>query len=111
VPVLRLLGVKIGRGVYIDTTDFTEFDCAEIGDNAEINAWSGPQTHLFEDRIMKIGRVRIGAGTTIRARSTVLYDAEVGDGALLGPLTLVLKGERIPNDSAWLGSPAQPGRR
>lgn len=111
VPVLRLLGVKIGRGVYIDTTDFTEFDCAEIGDNAEINAWSGPQTHLFEDRIMKIGRVRIGAGTTIRARSTVLYDAEVGDGAILGPLTLVLKGERIPDDSAWLGSPAQPGRR
>ena len=111
VPVLRLLGVKIGKGVYIDTTDFTEFDCAEIGDQAEINAWSGPQTHLFEDRIMKIGRVRIGAGTTVRARSTVLYDAEVGNGAMLGPLTLVLKGERIPEDSAWLGSPAQPGRR
>jgi non-ribosomal peptide synthetase-like protein len=111
VPVLRLLGVKIGRGVYLDTTDFTEFDCAEIGDQAEINAWSGPQTHLFEDRIMKIGRVRIGAGTTVRARSTVLYDAEVGNGAMLGPLTLVLKGERIPEDSAWLGSPAQPGRR
>lgn len=111
VPVLRLLGAKIGRGAYLDSTDITEFDCAEIGDHAEINAWAGPQTHLFEDRIMKIGRVRIGANTTIRSRSTVLYDAEVGDGALLGPLTLVLKGERIPPASAWLGSPAQPGRR
>lgn len=111
VPLLRLLGVRIGRGVYLDTTDVTEFDCADIGDHAEINAWAGPQTHLFEDRIMKIGRVRIGAGSTIRARSTVLYDAEVGNGALLGPLTLVLKGERIPPASAWLGSPAQPGRR
>ena len=111
VPVLRLLGAKIGRGAYLDSTDITEFDCAEIGDHAEINAWAGPQTHLFEDRIMKIGRVRIGANTTVRSRSTVLYDAEVGDGALLGPLTLVLKGERIPPASAWLGSPAQPGRR
>jgi len=111
VPMLRLLGAKIGRNVYLDTTDITEFDCVDIGDRAEINAWAGPQTHLFEDRVMKIGRVRIGADTTIRARSTVLYDAEIGDGAMLGPLTLVLKGEKIPPHSAWLGSPAQPGRR
>ncbi|CAK0774663.1 Non-ribosomal peptide synthetase-like protein [Gammaproteobacteria bacterium] len=110
-PMLRLLGMRIGRGVYLDTTDFTEFDCVEIGDYAELNAWSGPQTHLFEDRIMKIGHVRIGAHSTIRARGIVLYDAEVGDGAVLGPLTLVLKGESIPPRTAWIGSPAQPGWR
>ena len=108
---LNLLGTRIATSAYLDTTDMTEFDCVQIGAHSELNALCCPQTHLFEDRIMKIGRVRIGAGTTIRARSTVLYDAEVGDGALLGPLTLVLKGERIPDDSAWLGSPAQPGRR
>ena len=59
---LRLLGARIGRGVYLDTTDLTEFDCVRIGDEAELNAWCGPQTHLFEDRVMKIGCVEIGAG-------------------------------------------------
>ncbi|CAK0761677.1 Non-ribosomal peptide synthetase-like protein [Gammaproteobacteria bacterium] len=106
--LLRVLGVHIGRGTYLDTTDFTEFDCVEIGDYSELNAWSGPQTHLFEDRIMKIGRVKIGSRCTLGACGTVLYGAEVGDGASLGPLTLVLKGEHIPPETSWTGSPAQP---
>jgi len=105
--LLRILGMRTGKGVYMDTTDVTEFDCVSIGDYSELNAWSGPQTHLFEDRIMKIGRVHIGRQVTIGVRSTVLYDAEVGDGAVLGPLTLVMKGERIPPFTVWTGSPAQ----
>jgi non-ribosomal peptide synthetase-like protein len=105
---LRLLGAKIGRGVYLNTTDLTEFDCVRIGDGAELNAWCGPQTHLFEDRVMKIGMVEIGARTTIGPRSTILYDTHVGDGASLGPLTLVTKGERLPAATRWEGSPAAP---
>jgi hypothetical protein len=38
----------------------------------------------------------------------VLYSAEVADGARLGPLTLVMKGERIPDRSHWHGIPAAP---
>ncbi len=106
---LRLLGVRLGRQVWLNTTDFTEFDCITIGDGAELNAWSGPQTHLFEDRVMKIGRVHIGAQVTVGARSTILYDTHVGDGVRLGPLTLVAKGERLPPATAWTGSPATPG--
>ncbi len=106
--VLRLFGARIGAFVYLDTTDLTEYDCVSIGDHAELNNLCGPQTHLFEDRIMKIGQVHIGHGTCMRARCTVLYDASLGDGAMLGPLTLVMKGEQIPPDSSWYGSPAAP---
>ncbi len=81
---LRLLGARIGQGVYLNTTDLTEFDCVRIGDEAELNAWCGPQTHLFEDRVMKIGRVEIGARVTVGARSTILYDTHVGDGRAPG---------------------------
>ncbi|MDN0075724.1 amino acid adenylation domain-containing protein [Crenobacter sp. SG2303] len=108
---LRLFGVKIGRGVYLDTADVTEFDCVRIGDYSVFNAWSGPQTHLFEDRVMKIGRVEVGAGVTVGVRATVLYDASIGDGATLGPLTLVMKGEHIPAASLWTGTPAVPWLR
>jgi non-ribosomal peptide synthetase-like protein len=107
---LRLLGVRIGAGVYMNTTDVTEFDCVRIGDRAELNAWCGPQTHLFEDRVMKIGLVEIGARVTVGTRSTILYDAHVGDDARLGPLTLVAKGERLPPGTRWEGSPAKPLR-
>jgi non-ribosomal peptide synthetase-like protein len=105
---LRLLGVRIGAGVYMNTTDVTEFDCVRVGDAAELNEGSGPQTHLFEDRVMKIGWVEIGARVTVGARSTILYDSQVGDDARLGPLTLVAKGERLPGGTRWEGSPARP---
>ena len=105
---LRLLGARIGKGVYLNTTDLTEFDCVRIGDEAELNAWCGPQTHLFEDRVMKIGAVEIGTRTTIGPRTTILYDTQVGDGVVLGPLTLVAKGERLPAATRWEGSPAAP---
>jgi len=108
---LRLLGARIGRGVYLNTTDLTEFDCVRIGDEAELNAWCGPQTHLFEDRVMKIGRVDIGARVTVGARSIILYNTRVGDGVRLGPLSLVVKGEELPPGTAWEGAPAASGRR
>ena len=107
---LRCLGARIGRNVFMDTTDITEFDCVSIGDGAVLHAWSGPQTHLFEDRVMKVGRVEIGRGVNVGPRSTILYDARVGDAARLGPLTLVVKGESLPAGTAWAGSPALPWR-
>jgi non-ribosomal peptide synthetase-like protein len=103
---LTLLGSRMGKGIFLNTTDFTEFDCVSVGDEAELNAYCGPQTHLFEDRIMKIGLVAIGAGATVGARSIVLYDSAVGDRVRLGPLTMVAKGERLPPDTSWEGSPA-----
>jgi non-ribosomal peptide synthetase-like protein len=105
---LNLLGCRIGRGVYLDTTDITEFDCVSIGEYSELNALACPQTHLFEDRVMKIDYVKIGARVYMGPRSAVLYGAEVGDDAKLGALTLIMKGERIPAGSVWGGCPAAP---
>jgi serine acetyltransferase len=65
---------------------------------------------LFEDRVMKIDHVEIGARVYMGPRSSVLYSAKVGDNARLGPLTLVMKGEHIPAGSNWAGCPAAPLR-
>lgn len=107
---LNLLGCHVGKGVYLDTTDITEFDCVRIGDHAELNALTCPQTHLFEDRVMKIDEVRIGRQVNIGPRTTVLYSATVDDNVQLGPMTLVMKGESLPADTRWTGNPAAPAR-
>ncbi len=103
---MRLMGATVGKGVWLNSTDFTEFDCVEIGDHAELNAYCGPQTHLFEDRVMRVGIVRIGKGATLGVRTIVLYDASVGDYCRSGPLTLVAKGEHLPGQTRWEGCPA-----
>lgn len=103
---LRLFGTKIGKGVYMDTTDITEFDCVTIGDHVALNDLSCLQTHLYEDRVMKVGRIDVGNGVTLGPFATVLYDTRVGDYAHLLPLTLVMKGENIPANTIWAGAPA-----
>jgi non-ribosomal peptide synthetase-like protein len=107
---LRLLGCRIGRRCYIDTTDITEFDLVRIGDDVVLNEDAGLQTHLFEDRVMKVGSIEVGDRAMIGSLSIVLYDAEVGADAQLGDLTVVMKGETLPPATAWEGSPAQPAR-
>jgi non-ribosomal peptide synthetase-like protein len=105
--VLRLFGCKFGEGVFMDTTDITEFDCIDVGDFSAINTVAALQTHLYEDRVMKVGRVILGRGVTVGTNSTVLYDTRVGDFAQIGSLTIIMKGEEIPAHSQWHGAPAQ----
>jgi len=102
---LKLLGVNMGKFVYLDSTDMTEFDLVSIGDYCQINLDGGPQTHLFEDRIMKIGPVNLGACSTIGARSVILYNTEIGAQCNVEALSLVMKGEKLPINSSWLGIP------
>jgi non-ribosomal peptide synthetase-like protein len=107
---LRLLGCKMGRRVFMDTTDVTEFDMVRIGDDAALNSDSGPQTHLFEDRVMKVSVVDIGARCTIGGGSVVLYDTCMEEGSTLGELSMLMKGETLPAGTHWEGSPARPVR-
>jgi non-ribosomal peptide synthetase-like protein len=104
---LRMLGARIGRQVYVDTTGFLEWDLVQVGDRAALNNDSVLQTHLFEDRMLKSERLRVGRDATIGALSVVLYDSNVEDGARLGALSLVMKGETLPHDTAWAGIPAR----
>ncbi|GAA1947412.1 non-ribosomal peptide synthetase [Amycolatopsis minnesotensis] len=106
-PVLRWFGADIGRRTWIGTTYLTEFDLVRVGDDATVGTESSLQTHLFEDRVMKMSRVTIEAGSTIGTRAIVLYDAVVGEEVSLGSLSLLMKGERLPESTRWHGIPAQ----
>ena len=105
---MRLLGVKTGRRVWMNTTDITEFDMVTICNDAALNADCGPQTHLFEDRVMKVGPVKIGARSSIGAGTIILYDSEIGDDTKIEALSLVMKGERLAPGTDWTGSPVRP---
>lgn len=103
----RLLGARIGRRVYMETTDLSEFDLAQIGDEAALNADCTVQTHLFEDRVMKMSTVSIGPRCSVGAGSLVLYDTRMEEGAALGDLSLLMKGETLPAGTKWEGVPAR----
>jgi len=103
----RLLGARIGRRVYIETTDLSEFDLVSIGDEAALNADCTIQTHLFEDRIMKMSTIEIGPRCHVGAGSLVLYDTRMEKRSSLGDLSLLMKGEVLPANTKWEGVPAR----
>ena len=104
----RLLGAKIGQRVYLESTDMTEFDLIRLGDEATVNADCTLQTHLFEDRVMKMSTIDLGPRCCVGGNSLVLYDTRIEEGAVLDNLSLLMKGESLPPWTHWRGIPARP---
>jgi non-ribosomal peptide synthetase-like protein len=104
---LRLFGCKIGKRVFLDSTFFSEFDLVDIGDETAVNHNSTMQTHLFEDRVMKMSRLKIEKRCMVGNASVVLYDTVMKEGAKLGSLSLLMKGEVLPRWTSWEGNPAR----
>ena len=103
--VLRLYGATVGCGVLLDTYNLAEFDCVRIDDYAVLNGGVTIQTHMYEDRVLKVGVVHVERAVCIGSMSTVLYDVCIGACARIGPLSIVMRGEGIPPSSEWLGCP------
>jgi non-ribosomal peptide synthetase-like protein len=104
---LRMMGCKIGRWVFLETTLFSEFDLVEIGDRAALNLGATIQTHLFEDRIMKADHIKIGEGCSVGNMAVILYGTEMKLGASLCAFSVLMKGEVLPAFSRWAGIPTQ----
>ena len=104
---LRMLGCKIGKKVCLYTTQITEFDLVKIGDNSALNDNCTLQTHLFEDRVMKMSYVNIGKQCSVGGMAVVLYDSIMEDGSSLEPLSVLMKSETLPANTCFVGAPAK----
>ena len=102
---LRAMGAKVGRNVWFETLAVTEFDIVALGDGCVVNRGACVETHLFHDRLMRIGPARLGPGATLGPSSVVLPDTVLGSGARVGGRSVVLRGEELPAGSHWHGSP------
>jgi len=79
-----------------------------LGDDVLLGPDCTLQTHLFEDRVMKMSTVELGDGCTVGTDAVVLYDTRMEAGSALGDLSLLMKGESLPEGTRWVGSPARP---
>ena len=103
---LRLLGSKIGKKTCFFTTQITEFDLIKIDDYSVLNDNCTLQTHLFEDRVMKMSFVDIGKECSVGGMSVVLYDSKMENSSILEPLSVLMKSETLPANTRFVGAPA-----
>ncbi|MBL9148758.1 MAG: amino acid adenylation domain-containing protein [Phycisphaerae bacterium] len=103
---LRSVGVKVGRNVVLGTgfAQVVDPDMLSIGDDATVVCHF--QAHTFEDRVLKIDHVAIGAGATIGHNAVVFYGVEIGDGAHVAPHSVVMKNDQLAAGETYEGAPA-----
>jgi non-ribosomal peptide synthetase-like protein len=106
-PLLwRLLGVRMGRGVFDDGCAIIERTLTSVGAGTTLNMASLLQGHSLEDGAFKSDRVKVGAGCTLGTGAFVHYAVTMGDGSLVEADSFVMKGTSIPTGTRWLGNPA-----
>ena len=105
---LRAMGVKIGRGVILGGgfSQVVDPDMLQFEDGATVSCQF--QAHTFEDRVLKIDRVKIRRRATVGSTAVLLYGAEIGAGAHVAPHSVVMKRESLLPGRSYSGCPTRP---
>ncbi|KAB1150565.1 amino acid adenylation domain-containing protein [Streptomyces luteolifulvus] len=107
---LRGLGARIGKGAWVESYWLPESDLVTLEDAATVNRGCVLQTHLFHDRILRTDTVVLREGATLGPGGIVLPGSTVGARTTLGPASLVMAAESVPDDTRWLGNPIEAWR-
>lgn len=104
---LRLTGMRIGRRVVLGPgfAQVVDPDMLHLGDGATVAC--NFQAHTFEDRVLKIDHLHVGAGATVGPGAVVFYGADIGAGARVAPHAVVMKRERLAAGGEYEGHPAR----
>jgi acetyltransferase-like isoleucine patch superfamily enzyme len=103
----RLMGMKIGRNVTLNSTAIADPSLIEIDDGATIGGSANILAHYAQGGFLVIAPVKIGAGATIGMRAVIMGGVEVGAKAKVLANSFVLPNTKIPPGEAWAGIPAQ----
>lgn len=103
----KMMGMKLGRGVHINTTNISDPSLIEMGEKVTIGGSATIIGHYGQHGYLVLAPVKIGKGATIGLRAIVMGGAEIGEGAKIMPNSVVLPKMKVPAGETWGGIPAQ----
>ncbi len=103
----RLMGMKIGNNVAINSTAIADPSLIELEDNVTIGGSASVLAHYAQGGYLVIAPVIIRRGATIGLRAVVMGGVEVGEKAKVLASSFVLPNTKIPAGETWAGIPAQ----
>ncbi len=92
----KMMGMKMGKGVHINTTNISDPSLIELGDKVTIGGSATIIAHYASQGYLIVEPVKIGRGVTIGIKATVMGDVEIGEGAVVAPHEVILPKSRIP---------------
>ena len=92
----RMMGMKIGKGSHLNTTNISDPAFIEIGDNVTIGGSVHLLAHYASKGFLIVDKVQIHDGVTIGLKATVMGSVEIGKGAVIGPHEVILPKSKVP---------------
>jgi non-ribosomal peptide synthetase-like protein len=99
----RALGAKIAPGVDLHSLPPVT-GMLKLGRNSAIEPEVDLSGHWLDGDQLHVGKIRVGAGATVGARSTLFPGARIGKRAEIAPGSGVVGS--VPTDQRWSGVPA-----
>ena len=91
-----MMGMKIGKGTIINSTNISDPCLIEIGDYVTIGGSAHIVAHYGMKGFLIIDRVKIEDRVTIGLKATIFGDTVIGKGALVKAGEVVMPKARIP---------------
>ncbi len=91
----RLMGVKLGLNVQINSKNVADHSLLEIGNNSVIGGNATVIGHSFERKGLRLGKVVIGKNVIIGLNAIVFPGVNIGDGVVVAAGAVVPKGTTI----------------
>jgi len=104
----RALGAKVGPGVTLHAVPPIT-GMLELGRGSSVEPEVDLAGYWLDGDLLRIGRITVGAGATVRSRSTLGPGAEIGRNAEIAHGSWV--NGPVPDGESWAGSPAVGLRR
>lgn len=102
----KMMGMKIGHGVVINTTWISDPSLISIGNKTTIGGSATIVAHYGQGGLLVIAPVSIGDRCTIGLKAVIMGGVQIGDGAKVLPLSVVMPNTVIPAGETWGGVPA-----
>jgi len=103
----RLMGMKIGSRVQINTVIIGESNLISIGDDTVVGGDVTLVAHSAEEGELIVERVTIGSRVTVGLMSVIMPGCVIGDDAILAANAVLPKGAIIGPGEIWGGIPAR----
>jgi acetyltransferase-like isoleucine patch superfamily enzyme len=108
----RLMGMRLGARVQINTAVVADQNLISIGDDTVIGGDVTLICHVAERGRLATAPVVIGRNVTVGLMAVILPGCVIGDGAILAAGSVLTKGSKVGPGEIWSGVPARRvGRR
>lgn len=103
----RLMGMRVGARVQINTAVVADQNLISIGDDTVVGGDVTLVAHAAERGKLVTAPVRIGRNVTIGLMAVVMPGCDIGDGAVIAAGAVLSKGAKVAPGEIWAGVPAR----